>query len=478
LSTEAESGAELARETVVRLAAMIARREVSPVEVLEAHLSRVERFDPTLNAFLTVDWDGARATARAAEKAVMGGEDLGPLHGVPVGVKDLEDTADLRTTYGSSAYGANVPAADSILVERLRGAGAVIVGKTNTPAFGLLGETRNRLGDDARNPWDPDRTSGGSSGGSAAAVAAGMVAGATGTDSAGSITCPASMCGVFGIKPSFGRVPMHPDAGDSLTFNHGGPLARSVEDAALLLSAIAGHDPRDPVSLREGAPDFLASLAEPVADLRLAYSPDLGHFAVEREVREVTAAAALALGEAGHRIEQATPSVEDPWLSYTPIYLADARVGLQEILAEHADDLLPESIEELSGSERISGAEVARAWNHLHRFRAAMADFFSSYDVLLTPATAVTAFPVGEPPGEIGGREVQKGWKGFMPFAIPWNLTGRPAASVPCGFDSDGLPIGLMVVGRIGDEATVLRVAAEVERSQPAGTPLDRIEAR
>ncbi|HEX6229300.1 MAG TPA: amidase [Solirubrobacterales bacterium] len=471
MNTTAEVG--LAGETVTRLSAMIEAKEASPVEVLEAHLKRVAELDPTLNAFLTVDRDGAREAARAAEKAVIDDRRLGPLHGVPVGVKDLEDTAGLRTTYGSSAYDDNVPAADSILVERLRASGAVIVGKTNTPAFGLLGETRNKLGDDARNPWDTTRTTGGSSGGSAAAVATGMVAFGTGTDSAGSITCPASMCGVFGIKPSHGRVPMHPDAGDSLTFNDGGPLTRNVEDAALILSVLAGPDSRDPVSLREDPPDFGSALTEEPTGLRIAYSPDLGHFAVDPEVREVTRAAAEVFAQLGDEVEEVTPEVANPWESYSPIYLADARAGLEEFLAAHEDDLFPETIEELAGSERITGAEVARAWHELHVFRRVMADFFDTYDLLLTPATAVTAFPVGEPPEEIGSERVKRGWMGFMPFSIPWNMTGQPTASVPCGTDSEGIPVGLMMIARLGAESTLLRAAHSFERARPWSLPID-----
>jgi amidase len=450
-----------------RLAERIRAREVSPTEVAEIYLERIAALNPTLNAFLTVDEEAVRADARAAEQALADGDATGPLHGVPVAVKDLEDTRGLRTTYGAGPYADNVPDADTVLVERLRAAGAIVLGKTNTPPFGLLGETKNNLGDHCRNPWDATRTTGGSSGGSAAAIATDLAPLATGTDSAGSITCPAGMCGVFGIKPSHGRVPMFPNYGDSLSFNDGGPLTRSVEDAALMLSVLAGHDPRDPVSLREPAPDFLAAVDAPLGAVRIAYSPDLGHFAVDREVRDVTAAATRAFGELGCEPEQATPQVQHPLDGYGTIYQSDAQASLADYYRDHADDLFPETVREIEGADRITGAEVAAAFGRLRRFQADMAEFFARYDLLLTPATAVPAFPVGEPPAVIDGVSVEAGWQTFMPFQIPWNVTGQPVANVPCGFSADGLPIGLLIVGPVGGEALVLSAAAAFERLRP-----------
>jgi aspartyl-tRNA(Asn)/glutamyl-tRNA(Gln) amidotransferase subunit A len=456
------------------IARAIAARELSPGEVLESVLERIAAVDPTLGAFITVDADGARRAAQGAERQLAAGAPVGPLHGVPVAVKDLEDTAGLRTTYGTRAFGDRVPRRDSVVVERLRAAGAVIVGKTNTSAFGLLGETRNRLLD-TRNPWDPTRTTGGSSGGSAAAVAAGMVPLATGTDSAGSITCPAGMCGVFGIKPTHGRVPMWPDAGDSLIFVAGGPLSRTVEDAALLLGVLSGHDSRDPVALREPPQDYRSSLAASLDRPRIACSPDLGRLAVDDEVRAATLAAARVFEGLGCSVVEEAPPVADWMPAYAPLYLSDVQAGLKDFLADHPDEFLPETQQEMAGSEHITGADVARGWNGLWRHRAGMADFFDRYDLLLTPATAVAAFPLGEPPARIGGADVPPGWLSFMPFAVPWNMTGQPTGSMPVGRTRDGLPIGLMMIARHGDEALILRAAAAFEQAQPwtAGLPVD-----
>jgi len=457
----------LAFPSAARLAELIARREVSPVEVADAYLARIAARDGVLHAYLTVDEGQVRAAAAAAERALAARRPVGPLHGVPVAVKDLEDTRGLRTTYGALPYREHVPSSDSALVERLRAAGAIVLGKTNTSPFGLLGETKNHLGPDCRNPWDVTRTTGGSSGGSAAAVATDLAPLATGTDSGGSITCPAAMCGVFGIKPNHGRVPLWPSPSDSLAFNHGGPLARSVEDAALLLTVLSGHDARDPVSLRADPPDMLDAVRTGLDGARIAFSPDLGHFAVDPEVLAVAEDAACAFAEAGLAPEPATPVVSDPWGIYTPLFLADVQAGLGEYVRAHRDDLFPETVAEIEGSDRITGAEVATALGRLQRFRADMAEFFTRYDLLLTPATAVPAFPVGRPPREIGGRAVEPGWKTFMPFQVAWNMTGRPVASVSCGFTSGGLPVGLLIAGPLFREDLVLAAAATFERLRP-----------
>ncbi|HET8758122.1 MAG TPA: amidase [Solirubrobacteraceae bacterium] len=453
--------------TVSGIADAIRAGRVSAVEATDAALTAIDRLDPLLHAFLTVDHDGAREAAASADRAVAAGAPLGPLHGVPIAVKDLEDTAGLRSTYGAASYTDNVPTVDSALVARLRAAGAVIVGKTNTPAFGLLGETKNRLAADGRNPWNTDRTTGGSSGGSAAAVAAGMVAAATGTDSAGSINCPAAMCGVYGIKPTHGRVPMHPDYGDALHFNDGGPLTRSVADAARLLTAMAGPDPRDPVSLREPPPDFARAATAELGRVRIAWSADVGHFAVDREVVAVAEAAARAFAELGCEPVAETPDVPDPWRSYTPLYVTDVRVALGEWLSEHRVELYEETVDELAAVPPLSAEDYVRAYHELLVFRARMSDFFERYELLLTPATAVAPFPVGEPPATIGGRSVRAGWQSFMPFQIMWNMTGQPCASVPAGLTADGLPVGLMIVAARGREDLVLGASAAFERLRP-----------
>ena len=274
---------ELAFAPACRLGEMIASRDVSPVELVDLFLGRIERINPKLSAYLTVTDEYARAEAKNAERAVSRGESLGSLHGVPIAIKDLEYTKGIRTTMGSLVHKDFVPEEDSIEVERLRAAGAIILGKTNASEFGMLGETKNRLGDHCRNPWKTGRTTGVSSGGSAAAIASGLAPLSTGSDSAGSITSPAGFCGVYGIKPTLGRIPRWPLGGPYL-FVHHGPLTWTVKDAALMLQVIAGHDRRDPMAIRGGPPNYSAALEEPLGEMKVAWSPDQGFAEVDTDV--------------------------------------------------------------------------------------------------------------------------------------------------------------------------------------------------
>lgn len=460
----------------VRLAAMIAARELGAAEVCEAFLRRIERFDGELHAFLTVDPSYAISQAKDADRRAASGEHLGALHGVPVAVKDLEETIGLKTTFGAEAYRENAPHSDSLLVRRLRGSGAIILGKTNTPAFGLLGETKNRLGKATANPWRMDHVPGGSSGGSAACVSAGMAPLATGTDTAGSITGPAAMCGTFGFKPTLGLVPIHPNGGDSLSFNAAGPISRNVPDAALFLNAVAGFSLMDPIALKDRPIDFLAELESALGPLRLGFSPDLGRFAVDEEVADLCRAGATALAESGCTLSEVQIHLPDPWDAYLPIYLADTALSVSKFTREHPGELFPETIAEIDEAERISPADVARALNARHVFRARVERIFHNFDLLITPATATTAFPMSDPPDTIGGRSVEPGWRTFMPFSVAWNLAGNPTASVPVGTTQAGLPVGMMLIGRSREDITVLRAALALESTRPWGAPpfLDR----
>src|SRR5712692_141443 len=295
------SDTDLAFMPTHELRARIASKQVSPVEVTQVYLRRIEARNPQLNTYLTVTADLALKMAREAEQAVLDGKLLGPLHGVPISIKDLEVTKGIRSTIGSLIFKDTVPEMDSIVVERVRQAGAVILGKTNTPEFGLLGTTENRLGDACRNPWNRERTSGGSSGGAGAAVAAGLCSLATGSDGGGSIRIPSSFCGVYGIKPTQGRVPRYGGLGRPSIgqFSQSGPMARSVRDAALLLQVLAGPDPRDASCLPEMPPDFLAGLDYGVRGLRLGWSADFGYAAVDPHVAQVTAQAAQVFASLG-----------------------------------------------------------------------------------------------------------------------------------------------------------------------------------
>lgn len=435
--------------TAVELAALIRNREVSPVEVVQAALDRIDRLDPDLRAFVTVDYEGALAAAREAERS----EPAGPLHGVPVAVKDLSLTRGLRTTFGSLLHRDFVPDQDSVSVERLRAAGAILVGKTNTPEFGYKGVTDNRLGPPTVNPWNRERTAGGSSGGSAAAVAAGLVPLAEGTDGAGSIRIPACFCGVVGLKPTFGRVPRHPVPDLYYTLSHTGPIACTVADAALMLEVLAGPDSRDPWSL-----DDFPAAREP---RRVAWSPDLGYAQVEPEVARV---AREAVARLPYEVEEADPGFPDPEEVELGIWrtVYAARFGpLPPEVRERMDPLLAAIVDEGMAMPAWELAkqslERTRLWETLERF-------FGRYDLLVTPTMPVEAFPASQQRPDTVDKATLFGW---TPFTYPFNLTGLPAVTVPAGLTRSGLPVGLQIVGRRGADRQVLLAAAAFERAAP-----------
>ena len=455
-----------------RQAELIARKKLSPVELTELYLTRIQELDSDLNAFLTVTADEAMASAGEAEAAVMEGGELGPLHGVPIAIKDLETTRGTRTTFGSLIFKDYIPDSDSGVVERIRGSGAVILGKTNTPEFGVSGTTENRLGEACRNPWDTERTTGGSSGGAGAALAAGLCPLATGSDAGGSIRIPASFCGVYGIKPTLGRVPRFGGVArpSPNPVSQPGPMTMNVRDAALLLQVLAGHDSRDVITLREQPPDYLADLDEGVRGLRVAWSADLGYAAVDPEVARIASEAAGVFEELGAVVEEPAVSIEEPYTLVSPITSANSYAAYGHFLEERPDDLSDHARHTLERGRRVTATDYARALRHLEQLKFQVAELMESYDLLLTPTMAVSAFPIGERPSVIGGRDVDPDWA-FNPFNFVFNMTRQPAASVPCGFTEEGLPVGLHVIGRYGDEVTVLRASAALEQARPlAGT--------
>jgi aspartyl-tRNA(Asn)/glutamyl-tRNA(Gln) amidotransferase subunit A len=457
---------ELCWLPATELAALIRRRKVSPVEAIDAVLDRIERLNPGLNAYVTVTGDEARRAARAAERAVTRkGARLGPLHGVPFSVKDLVITKGVRTTFGTPLYRDNVPSEDAPMVERLRAAGAIMVGKTNTPTFGWIGVTHNLLFGPTRNPWNPERTPGGSSGGASAAVAAALAPLAIGTDGGGSIRIPASCAGIFGLKPSFGRIPVYP-ASAAWSLSHIGPMTRTVADAALMLQVSAGPDERDPNSLPAARVDYVRALAGGVKGLRIAYASDLGFAeAVDPEVAASCARASRAFRELGARVETVRPgwpSCRDAWYGIFCGGIGARLAPYRERRDEIEPGLLRIIEEMLSGSP----TRYVEAWFERLAWWQHPRAFFERYDLLLTPTIACAPFALGlDNAVEIAGTPVRP--YSWIPFTWPFNLTGQPAASVPCGFTKDGLPIGLQIVGRRFDDATVLRAAAAFERARP-----------
>lgn len=447
------------------LVGKIKSKEASPVEAVDEYLDRIDKLNPKLNAFLTVAADEAREGAKKAEEAVMKGGDLPPLHGVPLAVKDLELTKGIRSTMGSLVFKDQIPEEDSIIVERLRKAGVIILGKTNTPEFGASGTTENKLGDHCRNPWNPERTTGGSSGGSGAALAAGLCPLATGSDGGGSIRIPSSFCGIFGIKATHARVPSPREAW--VLFADSGPMSRTVRDSALMLNVIAGRDSRDSLTIREDPPNFLEAMDANVKGLRIAWSADLGYAVIDGEVESKAREAAYLFSELGATVEEDTPKSGSPMEIFEAIIPAENYSSQgKDLLENHADELMDYVREGIERGRDITGAQYATAMVALWEFRARMEDFFETYDLLMTPTMPVPAFPVGEPPSVIGGVEVNPQW-GYTSITPTFNVTGNPAASVPCGFSSDGMPIGLHVIGRHGDELSVLRAAAALEQARP-----------
>lgn len=456
---------ELAWLPATELAALIRGREVSPVEVTEAVLERVDRLDPGLNAFCLVAHESARAAAREAEIAVTKGEPLGVLHGVPVSVKDVIFTRGLTTTGGSRMFAEAAPAEDAIAVARLRAAGAVILGKTNTSEFGHKAVTDNPLFGPTRNPWDRTRTPGGSSGGAAAAVAAGLGPIGLGTDGGGSVRIPASFCALYGIKPSQGLVPEHAGFPGWEHVSQTGPIARSVGDAALVLDAIAGGDDRDPESVPGGGQGFVEACDENVKGLHVAWSPDLGYGRVDPEVARLCEAAAAQFEGLGCHVEVVSPGWPSPEEAFGTIITAQFYAAWGDRLPL-SEPLMDRTLAKfVRRGEGITARQYLEARRWARSFRLEVLAFLARFDLLLTPTVAVLPFPLGRLPREVAGEPASV--LGWMPFTYPFNLTGQPAASVPAGFTAAGLPVGLQIVGRRLADRTVLAASAAFEAACP-----------
>lgn len=459
---------EMAFASATDVAESVRSKKVAVPELTELFYRRIEELNPKLNAYLALCPDQAMDQAKAAQDAVQRGSPLGPLHGVPISVKDLEMTKDIPTTAGSWLFRDRTPDVDSVVVERVRQAGAIILGKTNTPEFGQSGTTENKLGDACRNPWNVERTPGGSSGGAGSALAAGLCTLAIGSDGGGSIRIPASFSGVFGIKPSQGRVPRYGGYGRPAAnhFSQSGPMSRTVTDTALLLQVLAGQDSRDPGSMRESLPDCMANLNSGVRGWRVAWSADLGYAAVDPEVVRVTGQAARVFEELGATVEEPALVVDDPFPSFWDLFATATYTSYGHLMDEHRDEFTGYGLRSLDHGAKMTGADLSRALLRVDQLRRQMEELFDRYDLLLTPTMAVPAFPIDQQPSVIGGRTVDPFW-GYLPFTFPINMTGQTASSVPCGFSADGMPIGLQIIGPRGAEAKVLQASAAFEQTRP-----------
>jgi aspartyl-tRNA(Asn)/glutamyl-tRNA(Gln) amidotransferase subunit A len=452
------SDPELARGTIAALAPQLRTRKISPVEVTEAVLDRIAAVDGKVKAYLTVMDADARRSARAAEQAITAGNYLGPLHGVPVAVKDLYYTRGVKTTAGSKILADFVPDEDSAVVERLKRAGAIIVGKANTHEFAM-----NTWTPPTRNPWDLDRIPGGSSGGSGAALAAHECVAATGTDTGGSIRIPAAFCGVVGLKPTFGRVSRHGVIPLSWTLDHAGPMTKSVEDAAIMLGVMAGYDPRDSSTVDIRVPSYVRALTGDVRGLRIGLPRDYFFDAVDPEVEEGVRNAVKSLERLGADVhEVAFPQLASLPVVHACIILTEAATYHEKWLRTRPDDYAPDVRLPLEWGKLFTGIDYVQCQRVRELIRQESAAVLQTVDVIAAPSVPLPASKVGEDPVTIKGNK-----EGLVGATIrltrPANHTGLPAISVPCGFTATGLPIGLQLIGRPFDEATVLRVAHAYE---------------
>ncbi|HZR98407.1 MAG TPA: amidase [Chloroflexota bacterium] len=461
-------GRDLAYLSVEALGERLRRRELSPVEITRVYLDRIAALDPELHAFITVTADQALAEATAAERAIAAGQRRGPLHGVPLAIKDLFYTAGVRTTAGSRILADFVPAEDATVVARLREAGAVPVGKTNMEEFAYGATSLNPHYGACRNPWDPERIAGGSSGGSAAAVAAGLCAAALGSDSGGSIRQPAALCGLVGLKPTYGRVSKHGVVPLSWSQDHVGPMTRTVRDAALLLQALAGPDPRDPASSDAPVSDYLGGIEAGVAGLRVGLPRDFFFERVDAATEAAVRGAARTLEGLGARVEEVPmPQAAPAFAAGAAILFAEATAYHERWLRTRPADYDPAVRARLEVGATLLATDYLKAQRARRLLVEQAVRLFDHVDVLLTPTSAVPAPRRDEhlirwPDGT---EEDVRG--ATLRFTRVFNLLGLPAVSVPCGETPGGLPLGLQIVGRPFAEAMVLRVARAHELAQP-----------
>lgn len=453
--------------SAVELAALIRTRRASPVEIVKSLFARIGRVNPALKALVTLHEGEALCAAAKAEEAVMQGKEISPLHGVPYHVKDNLWVQGSRTTFGSKLQETNITSEDCPAVRRLREAGLILLGRTNTPEFGWKGVTDNRVFGITRNPWNTNLTPGGSSGGAAAAVAAGLGPIGLGTDGGGSLRIPASFSGVFGFKASFGRVPNWPGSGGAM-LRHIGPITRTVADMAATLQLIAGPSDRDLLSLPASEIAWTTSLDAGIQGRRIAYSPDLGYASVHPEVAAICRTAALKFAEAGAAVEQVQLDWPDPYQPWSVFFFGTAAGQLAGKLATHGDQLDPGLRQVVEAGLKLRGVDFANALAARHDFWERIRRAYETYDLILCPALAVPPFAVGQDDADpLDG----KAWGPLQwtQFTYPFNLTGQPAASVPAGWTKSGLPVGLQIVGNRFADLLVLQAARAWEQIQPWG---------
>ena len=455
---------ELLYKSAIELRELIVTKAVSPVEVLEHSLARRDEVDPLLNCFVTRMDDAARADAQAAETSILNGEEPGLLHGLPISVKDLIAVGGVPLTFGSLPMKDNIAAVDAPSVRQARRQGAVVIGKSTTSEFGCKPVGDSRVSGITRNPWNLEKTPGGSSCGAVASVASGMTPFALGTDGGGSVRIPCSLTGLFGVKAHFGRVPIFPVSATP-TLAHVGPIARTVRDAALLLTSISEYDRLDPFAVAGEVPDFVAACDLPVQGMKIAWSPTLGYAEPLPEIVEICESAVRVFEELGCIVEQVDQVVEhnpsDIWMAE---FYAGVGTRLKDVLANSRDQLDPAVADVLDGALDQTLEEYYTQVFRRYEFREHIRQFLERYDLLMTPTLPVAAFDVGlNIPPELPGANMIS----WVAYTYPFNLTGNPGASLPVGFTGTGLPVGLQVVSKAIREVDIFRAAAAFETARP-----------
>ena len=456
---------EICYASAGQLGPMIRSGEISPVEIIDAHLSRIRATEPVLNSFITVLADEATAAARQAERDIRAGRHKGPLHGIPVGLKDLFNTGGVRTTSGSRIYDNFIPAQDCTVAARFHEAGAILLGKLNMHQFAYGPTGENPDYGHMHNPWDPERVSGGSSGGSGSAAAAGQCTITTGSDTGGSIRIPAALCGIVGLKPTYGRVSRHGLTPLAWSMDHPGPMVRTVEDAAITMNVIAGHDPNDVASANLPVPDYTAALTGEIRGLRIGVPRQYMEAPLDPEVRQAVNDALAQMETMGAEVvEVEFPEFNDAAAISTTMLMAEATACFRDLLASDGNRLYEPVRLRLEAGLFISAADYLRAQQGRAVFDRAARRLLEDVDLLAGPTEPVTAPPLLQQQVLAGEQEIGT-VAALTQYTRPYNITGFPAISVPCGLSSEGMPIGLQLAGRPFDEETVLRAAHAYEQS-------------
>ena len=456
---------DLCFRTATELARLIATKQLSAREVMEAHLAQIDRVNPGVNAIVTLLADRALEQAAEADERQLRGEPLGPLHGLPIAHKDLVVTAGIRTTFGSPIYHDFVPDQDALIVERLKNAGAITIGKTNTPEFGAGSQTFNPVFGQTLNPYDTTKTCGGSSGGAAVALACGMLPIADGSDTGGSLRNPANFCNVVGFRPSPGRVPVWPTDLAWFPISVQGPMARTVEDIALMLTTIAGPDPRSPISIAEPADIFAQPLERDFRGTRIAWSRDLGGVPVEPAVTRVLEDQRSTFSDLGCIVEDAEPDFTDADEVFKIVRAWAFESKFGPLLTEHRDEIKETIIWNVESGQKQTGPQLAWAERQRSQLYHRVREFMQTHEFLICPVSQVAPFSVEQPyVSKINGVEMQT-YIDWMKSCYYITVLGLPAISVPCGFTPDGLPVGIQIVGRHQDDFGVLQLATAFERA-------------